>query len=101
MVVRRYPTARRAAQNWHLFEGKKCRTLVGQHHWLIDSPKGPASRGICRACGEERDFQNYLEETFGNVYLGRPAGSFDLASEIEPIRRFIGENKDEETNEGA
>ncbi len=67
-----------------------------QHHWLIDSPNGPVSRGICRVCGEEREFLNYLEKTFGDVYLGRPAGSLGLATEIELIRRLTGENKDEE-----
>ena len=34
-----------------------------QHHWVIDSPAGPTSRGVCRRCGEERDFQNYVEAT--------------------------------------
>ena len=32
-----------------------------RHYWIIDSPAGPASKGICRLCGEERLFQNYLE----------------------------------------
>ena len=34
----------------------KCR-----HEWLIDSPAGPSSRGVCAVCGEEREFQNYIE----------------------------------------
>ena len=32
-----------------------------RHHWIIDSPAGPVSKGLCRLCGEERLFQNYLE----------------------------------------
>ena len=32
-------------------EGSGC-----QHHWVIDPPKGPVSKGVCRSCGEERDF---------------------------------------------
>ncbi len=30
-----------------------------QHYWLIASPRGPNSRGVCQVCGAERDFQNF------------------------------------------
>ena len=32
-----------------------------QHHWIIESPAGPVSKGSCRVCGEEREFMNYVE----------------------------------------
>ncbi len=32
-----------------------------QHHWVIDPPEGPVSKGACRSCGEEREFPNYVE----------------------------------------
>ena len=32
-----------------------------RHQWLIDAPAGPSSKGVCRLCGEERQFQNYIE----------------------------------------
>ena len=32
-----------------------------QHQFVIDTPAGPSSRGVCRLCGEERQFQNYIE----------------------------------------
>ena len=35
--------------------------LVCQHHWVIDRPAGPVSKGVCGRCGEEREFQNYIE----------------------------------------
>ena len=35
-----------------------------QHHWVIDTPAGPVSRGVCRLCGEEREFNNFLEGTY-------------------------------------
>ena len=35
--------------------------VVCVHHWIIDAPEGPVSRGMCKKCGEERDFSNYLE----------------------------------------
>lgn len=31
------------------------------HQWMIDSPKGPQSKGVCRLCGAERYFQNFIE----------------------------------------
>ena len=37
-------------------ERSKC-----EHHWVLDPPEGPVSKGVCRSCGEERDFPNYQE----------------------------------------
>ena len=31
------------------------------HHWALSSPKGPISHSVCRNCGEEHDFPNYIE----------------------------------------
>jgi hypothetical protein len=33
------------------------------HHWLIESPGGPTSAGMCRDCGEIRDFKNSIQVT--------------------------------------
>ena len=33
-----------------------------RHYWLIDSANGPTSRGICKFCGEEKDFYNSVPE---------------------------------------
>ncbi|MDD5093915.1 MAG: hypothetical protein PHV74_05985 [Dehalococcoidia bacterium] len=30
------------------------------HHWVIDPPSGPTSKGLCKRCGEEKDFPNLL-----------------------------------------
>ena len=32
-----------------------------QHHWVIERPAGPTSRGVCRNCADEKDFENYIE----------------------------------------
>ena len=32
------------------------------HHWVIDSPSGPTSIGICKLCGNEQEFQNSLSD---------------------------------------
>ena len=33
-----------------------------RHYWVIDSPKGPTSLGVCRFCGAEKEFQNFMPE---------------------------------------
>jgi hypothetical protein len=32
------------------------------HHWVIEEPSGPMSRGVCKRCGEEREFKNWLSD---------------------------------------
>ena len=29
-----------------------------RHHWIIETPSGPFSKGVCKLCGEEKDFEN-------------------------------------------
>ena len=44
--------------------------LVCQHHWLIQAADGPTSAGVCRICGEIKDFKNYVETaTWGDTRL--------------------------------
>ncbi len=31
------------------------------HHWVIERANGPISKGTCRVCGEEREFNNSVE----------------------------------------
>ena len=33
------------------------------HHWKIASPNGSTAHGVCRRCGEEREFPNYDPDT--------------------------------------
>ena len=28
------------------------------HYWIIEIPKGPTSRGKCKFCGKEKEFDN-------------------------------------------
>jgi len=39
------------------------------HHWVIDPPAGPVSKGTCRSCGEERDFPNFNEGSAWHLSL--------------------------------
>ena len=29
-----------------------------KHYWIIDSPNGPTSKGVCKYCGVENEFSN-------------------------------------------
>ena len=43
---------------------------VCRHHWMIQAADGPTSAGICRVCGETREFKNYVETaTWGDTRL--------------------------------
>jgi hypothetical protein len=32
-----------------------------RHHWIIEPPMGPISRGVCLHCDEVREFKNYID----------------------------------------
>ena len=45
--------------------------LSGSCFWVIQSAMGPVSQGVCQACGEVRDFKNYVESaSWGDTKLG-------------------------------
>ena len=44
--------------------------LICQHHWVIQAADGPTSSGVCRVCGEAKEFNNYVETaTWGDTRL--------------------------------
>jgi len=32
-----------------------------QHYWMIASPNGPVSEGVCKYCGESSEFKNSIQ----------------------------------------
>jgi hypothetical protein len=32
------------------------------HRWRIEEPNGPISRGVCKVCGVEKQFKNWLSD---------------------------------------
>ena len=30
------------------------------HYWIIESPTRSTSRGVCKLCGAEREFRNFM-----------------------------------------
>lgn len=41
------------------------RVVECRHHWMIESADGPTSRGVCKYCGADKDFLNYMPEHVG------------------------------------
>lgn len=41
------------------------------HHWIIETPDGPTSTGICKLCSEERVFSTTNEASEWNDGLGK------------------------------
>lgn len=33
------------------------------HRWRIDEPSGPVSTGVCKICGETKEFKNWLSDS--------------------------------------
>lgn len=42
-----------------------------RHHWIIESPQGATSKGVCKLCGAIREFRNAA----GSGYWEDDAGS--------------------------
>ena len=40
---------------------RKTRAKKCVHHWMIETPNGRESRGVCRNCGRKRAFANSTE----------------------------------------
>ena len=57
--------------------GSLCR-----HYWVIDSAGGPTSKGVCRVCGAQRQFKNYLEDAPWDDE--KPAARDQIASVVTP-----------------
>lgn len=45
------------------------------HYWIIEIANGPKSRGVCKYCGETRDFLNAMPDFIG---LKRKPNPLDL-----------------------
>ena len=59
------------------------------HHWVIDSPNGQFSKGVCKNCHEEKLFRNSLRDTnpvrqYGMRRFYRPAAK---PTAFQPARK--------------
>lgn len=59
------------------------------HHWVIEPPEAPTSRGACKKCGAQRVFVNYVaysaweNELADDEQVPSPYGSFHGPTESE------------------
>jgi len=56
------------------------------HYWLIDSPTGRISKGVCKSCGEEKVFKNYFRDSVAEsntLVLDLPNTEPDKLPDIE------------------
>ena len=59
------------------------------HNWAIAAPNGPTSTGICRTCGEAREFKNFME------YLSYRERQRKTIPELVAIRRAAAKDWEE------
>lgn len=60
---------------------KKSAAATGcRHYWHIEAASGPKSRGVCKICGEEREFLNSWSSS---DHAGKDARVFDLPDMLE------------------
>jgi hypothetical protein len=52
-------------------ERRKRATRSCRHHWVIETPHGVTSRGMCKRCGTTRRFPNAAEDA---IWESRGAG---------------------------
>ncbi len=55
-----------------------------RHHWMIEAPTGPTSRGECRLCGDSREFKNYIGQA--PSIQDNPATSFGSRYPVEATK---------------
>ena len=39
---------------------QKSKETACTHYWVIASPNGPTSQGVCKLCGERAEFRNSI-----------------------------------------
>ncbi|MCH7718947.1 MAG: hypothetical protein IIB21_05700 [Chloroflexi bacterium] len=64
-------------------ERRKRATRSCQHHWVIETPHGVTSRGMCKRCGTTRRFPNAAEDA---IWESRGAGLRRWSSGRSPSR---------------
>jgi len=63
---------------------------VCKHHWKIESPNGATSSGVCKLCGEVKEFSNSSTDSIwenensdgGNRWRGRGRGANSVVADV-------------------
>lgn len=66
---------------------KRNATRSCRHHWIIETPHGATSRGLCKRCGARKRFPNAPEEKlWGSGGKGRWSSTGGVAR-VSELRR--------------
>ena len=86
-LSRKYKIPKSTLQGW-------IKKSIHQHHFKIESPNGPQSKGKCVICKEERYFNNSIEQS--GWTMSRPEGPNTNGSDHknEPTGSINGANRD-------
>jgi hypothetical protein len=75
----------------NLKEKKSAAATACRHYWYIEAADGPISRGICKICGEEKEFYNSWS---GSGYMGKDAQNvFNLPNMLDGEEEEEGREK--------
>ena len=58
------------------------------HHWIIATASGATSRGVCKFCGEAKDFQNFIPQDLSYILIGKDS-NYGRATRGE-FNRWVG-----------
>ena len=56
-----------------------------RHHWVIEPPTGPFSRGVCQVCEAVREFKNYIDAApwSEDTSATQPSSKYATAANVE------------------
>jgi len=57
------------------------------HHWIIATPNGVTSCGVCKRCGTEREFANAPDRSAPAVGLDRKHGGDMMLVDVDWMKR--------------
>ena len=55
------------------------------HYWRIEVPDGRKSMGVCKYCGEEKEFTNSLEDMLEERKAKRASDKIEIESNDLPV----------------
>jgi hypothetical protein len=56
------------------------------HHWVIEPPAGASSLGVCKVCGAQREFQNYVGDF---IWEGDSTESYAPGGWKKPVTELV------------
>lgn len=62
---------------------KRAARMGCAHYWIIESPQGPISKGVCKYCGAVSEFSNYVTYPSWEGNVTKLPGRHEL-SDVEP-----------------